>query len=307
MIKNEAEEIRRVLRYHLEVQDFDIIIVKDNNSYDNTFELIESLNDPRIILQSTAPAEGYNQEVSSTDMAFELFNTHKCDWVFPIDADEYWHSPAYGTVRDALTDLPVETDVVQTYQFDFRETSLDNPDEKDYLIRMRFALVNTWTNKIVMHNLGNRLKKVLFGNHFCLLEDGAQPKTIGASHLALVRFHYPYVSFRETIRRILNQVEGFIIRTNGEWLKGESGFGDHVFEFYSMIKNGTFKDYYKRNMFLTSDKVKRQLEDRSLTMREDMLSITLPPIEEEDEAELVKAKRRGKQALDRDRLWMDMV
>lgn len=35
-VRNQAARIGRVLRYHLEVQNFDLIMINDNGSYDGT-------------------------------------------------------------------------------------------------------------------------------------------------------------------------------------------------------------------------------------------------------------------------------
>ncbi|MBS1261386.1 MAG: hypothetical protein MAG453_00707 [Calditrichaeota bacterium] len=49
-VRNERRYIVTNLRYHLDTQGFDFILVIDNGSYDNTRELVAGMNDARVKL-----------------------------------------------------------------------------------------------------------------------------------------------------------------------------------------------------------------------------------------------------------------
>ncbi|MBL7192246.1 glycosyltransferase family 2 protein [bacterium] len=304
-VKNEVKKIEQCIRYHLEIGGFDHIIVTDNNSYDGTYEKLQSLDDPRVTVYCTQTGIGFNQEYASTDMALELFNKHGCEWVFPIDSDELWHSPAYGTVKNALANLPYEVDVLQTYQFDFIETALDEQNELNFVRRMKYARVNNLVNKVVLHNLGGKLEQLYFGNHGLGLKGGESFRQAHASHLALVKYHYPNPGKAEMIRRILNQVEGFVIRTGGEWLRNHQGVGIHIHNFYNMLRNGTFDKHYRGNFYLSAVDVKRSIEAGEVMYLEDMMDFFPKNTTSEDFVLNIPPLREKISDLDLSILWLE--
>ena len=303
-VKNEVKKIEQCIRYHLEIGEFDHIIVTDNNSYDGTYEKLKQISDPRLTVYATEAGIGFNQEYAGTDMALELFNKHGCEWVFPIDSDELWHSPAYGTIKNALANLPYDVDVLQTYQFDFIETALDNAAERNFTRRMKYARVNNLVNKVVLHNLGGKLEQLYFGNHGLGLKGGKPFKQAHASHLALVKYHYPNPGKSEMIRRILNQVEGFIIRTGGDWLINHQGVGHHIHKFYQMIRNGTFDNYYRREFYLDAHELKTLLETGEVMYLEDMSDFFKEETGSEDFELEIPPNREKPPGMEESMLWL---
>ncbi|GAB6057149.1 hypothetical protein [Desulfonatronum parangueonense] len=49
----------------------------------------------------------------------------KCDFVLPIDADEFWYSETCPSVRDSLELLPKERSMLVTVAYDFFLTERD--------------------------------------------------------------------------------------------------------------------------------------------------------------------------------------
>ncbi len=273
-VKNEEQTVCQVLRHHLDVEGFDIIIVIDNGSSDNTLRKVQNFKDSRVQLVSTTADSGFQHHIYCTMAANQLFSDFKCDWVFPIDADEYWHSRRWGTVRRALRqismiekNIPASYFTLLTSEYRFEESSKDNAHEYNFICRLQHCR-QTQQKKVVMYRLRDQLHTVDYGCHSVSLKVANQKKTLfEIDPFELARFHYPQINKKDLICRTLNKVEGYLISTRGKWLEGNSAhnnLGLHVWNYYQMIKQGKFDSYYYENQFLTEDKINQGHKDGSV-------------------------------------------
>lgn len=274
LAKNEAENICRVIKYHLDIQEIDLILLVDNGSTDDTVKKVKSLKAPRIIIRRTEANTGYRQDVFSIKAANELFDIHKCDWVLPIDADEYWHSIHYGTVRKALQSISVPLHGIYTYEYRFFESCKDKKGETLFLKRLLHARV-TGSKKVLINNIASDNFELAFGNHDFYLAGGEQQVCFVMEPSDLVRFHYPHISKKDLINRTLNQVEGFLVFSKGTWLDPnlKSRLGGHVWQRYHQIREGTFDEDYYKKLFLSEETIEKGLKDGSIHYIDEMLKI----------------------------------
>ncbi len=257
VVKNEADVIEQVVRYHLDDQEFDMLLVVDNGSTDRTWKILQSINDRRLLLFQTSWKDGFVQDEATTEGSNLLFEKHGCDWVLPIDADEYWVSEQFGTVREAISHLLPDFTVYNTFAYDFMITELDDPEEPDFRKRMRYARLHP-TPKAVLHNLGGNIKYIMIGSHLIYLHDESKRREIGVKPEVLCRYHYRYLSKKQVMRKILYKAEGYIIRTKGQWLydSREGLHGRHVRDHYFAIREGNIDKWYQ-NLVKSEDTIKK--------------------------------------------------
>lgn len=99
--KNQGHRILSNVIYHLDVAKFDQLIVVDNDSFDNSLEMLKALNHPRLEVISTG-RQPFHKGKFIRDAALRLVEKHNIDWVFPIDADYLWVAvePQWGILED---------------------------------------------------------------------------------------------------------------------------------------------------------------------------------------------------------------
>ncbi|MBD3167513.1 glycosyltransferase [bacterium] len=260
--KDEADGIVPNLLYHLELQGFDKIVVIENGSHDRTWEVLRTLNDPRVILHRVPFQEGYVQEKAATEGALELFHKHNFDWVLSIDADEFWVSEQTGSVRNALERIKPEHNCFQTKAYDFVFTERDGPADAHFTRRMQYAVLFP-KPKEVLYRAGDHLQSWGLGSHEASF-DPPGAKHVAAIHPShLCRYHYRYISREQILRKVLDQVEGFILLTGGRWLYENDGLGAHILDMYKIIKEDRFNDWFASRI-LSEEAVRTRLKKGSL-------------------------------------------
>ena len=104
-VKNEGDIIEAFVRHHAHY--FDKLLILDDGSTDNTYEILVSLQSERLpVVLLREPSIGYDQSRYMTrllEIAVERFGA---DWVAPLDADEFVEPPCGLTLHDLLTDRP---------------------------------------------------------------------------------------------------------------------------------------------------------------------------------------------------------
>ena len=119
MIKDEDDIIYENLVWHFCV-GFRKFVIVDNNSTDNTRLLVDRFKrevvGKAIVVVIDDPIVEYTQSRKTTGaMLFTHSVWPEVDWVFPVDADEFW----YPNVRlqSILNKIPSKTDVILTMQY----------------------------------------------------------------------------------------------------------------------------------------------------------------------------------------------
>lgn len=128
MVKDEADIIRSTIEHLL--PQVDHVIVADNNSTDDTRDILETL--PIEIVDDPDPA--YWQATKMTQLAHQAIR-QGADWVIPFDADELW-SGEHESMRDVLMNTLSAT--VLAIPYNFMACTADNPDELDPVRRMNY-------------------------------------------------------------------------------------------------------------------------------------------------------------------------
>lgn len=107
LVKDECDVIETTVRHLLKQVDY--LIVMDNDSSDDTGELLLSLRagiggSGRRMMVVHDPGVAYLQSDKTTRLA-EIAAQLGHDWVVPVDADEIWYSP-FGRLGSVLDGLP---------------------------------------------------------------------------------------------------------------------------------------------------------------------------------------------------------
>ncbi len=264
VVKNEERLIQANLQYHLQVHGFDRIMVIDNGSYDDTLKRVAALNDERIIISRMPAGKGFMQSAAMTIGAMHLFKQEKCDWVVPWDGDEFWVSEEHGSLRKVLRAQDGrELDTLATQGWVFHPTDLDDEDQPDPFLRLRYASPEN-LSRVLLHRLGKRLYELPVGMHYAVLKDKQEPRQRELHRATLARFHYRYLDAAFFRDRVMNQAEGNIIRHGEKWLGGKSGYAPRILNWYRHIRKGRFEEVFRRRFYLDKDTVGQQLADQKL-------------------------------------------
>lgn len=83
-IKSQVESILK------QIGLFDEVIVSDDSSEDSTLEILQSINDKRIIILNHAPSVGLKKHQYATRNFENALNNAKGDYIFLADQDDVW-------------------------------------------------------------------------------------------------------------------------------------------------------------------------------------------------------------------------
>lgn len=127
MVKDEEDIIYENLVWHFCV-GFRKFVIVDNNSTDKTRELIEKFKSQTdgkalVIIIEDPILEYIQSAVTSGAMYFAKSIWPKTEWVFPVDADEFWYPSV--KLSDVLKSVPANQDAILTLQYNhfFTETA----------------------------------------------------------------------------------------------------------------------------------------------------------------------------------------
>lgn len=159
MVRNEEDIIESVVRHML--TQVDRVIVADNLSSDSTREILESIQDDRLLVVDDNE-EAYYQSKKMTALAHRAEELG-ADWVVPLDADEIWHSH-FGTLKEVLEEVPERIAMVQVKLYNHIATVEDDPSEKDPFRRLGWRFVEPGAlDKVACRTASNLV--IEQGNH----------------------------------------------------------------------------------------------------------------------------------------------
>ncbi len=98
-VRNEVTVLPINVAYH-RAQGIDEFWIVDNGSEDGTVEVLRALSQRHDWINWASDPGPFDQSTMVTGLAKDAFE-HGADWVIPIDADEFWSTPA-GSLRDLL-------------------------------------------------------------------------------------------------------------------------------------------------------------------------------------------------------------
>lgn len=113
-VRDEDDIIADFLDYHL-TQGFAPILVHDTGSTDATLPILGGYGPP--VEVSRSREDGFDQSRLVTRLAHQAYTTHRADWIFPIDADEFVWSDR--PVCDLLAAVPADHQVLSLPRSNF--------------------------------------------------------------------------------------------------------------------------------------------------------------------------------------------
>lgn len=117
LIRNEEDIIRENILYHLN-QGVDFIIAMDNNSTDDTIEILRGFESKGLLQLIHQKEDNYAQCQWVTEMARNAYRQYQADWVINSDADEFWW-PVQGDLKTTLSNVHDDVAVLEITRFDF--------------------------------------------------------------------------------------------------------------------------------------------------------------------------------------------
>lgn len=232
LVKDEQDIIEHTIR-HLLTQ-VDRVIVSDNMSTDDTWEIIRQLRDEygRAVTVRRDYEPGYYQSKKTTALAKEALHMGY-RWVVPCDADEYWYSP-HGRIGDVLAELPDHILFCRAALYNHVATSEDDPevecpfDRQGWRIRQEGALAKVACRTSESLYIG-------MGNHDA--STTGRVRSIGHHTIddVLVIRHFPWRTRGQYINKVANGARAYQAAPNisdefGQHWKEHGLPGDEGFE-----------------------------------------------------------------------------
>lgn len=158
MMRNEAETARHVIE-HLLDQGIDTILVADNNSTDETMDVLATFDKAQVHV-AVDPSMAYEQSVKMTVLS-EIARRSGADWIVPFDADELWFADGGRTVGEMLR--ACDADVVRAQLHNVFPGVDDDATELDPFLRLHridtepaeFSKVAFRSQRLVRLDMGN--------------------------------------------------------------------------------------------------------------------------------------------------------
>ena len=137
-VKNEIDIIETFVRHH--IQYFDKLIILDDGSADDTYDVLKSLRAaglPLVLLRE--PVVGYEQSRYMTLLLRMAVYQFGADWVAPLDADEFLEVPGEMTLAEILASQEPSLIALPWSNFIWKP-EYDRSLEINPVLRMRFRL-----------------------------------------------------------------------------------------------------------------------------------------------------------------------
>ncbi len=198
LVRDEEDIIKENIEYHLS-QGVDYFIVTDNNSVDNTVEVLKDFEKQGILELIHEKEDDYSQCKWVTRMARMAKLKYNADWVINSDADEFWFSES-KRLKDCFYGIPENIDKVRVRRHNFVY-------QKDYF--KKNSILNMQYRQIVSTNsLGKILPPkvahrgscevcVMQGNHKV---EGLNKEMLESEDVEI--FHYPLRNKKHFINKI---------------------------------------------------------------------------------------------------------
>src|SRR5437588_8495022 len=113
LARDEADLIDAQVSFHLNA-GVDFVIATDNNSRDETTEILERYARAGLLHLIHEPTEGLRQGEWVTRMARLAASEFGADWVINSDADEFWW-PRGSSLKDVLEAVPERYGIVEAF------------------------------------------------------------------------------------------------------------------------------------------------------------------------------------------------
>lgn len=233
MVKDEADVIGGMLT-HL-ADEVDGIIVADNQSTDETRDILNALNLSSKLVVLDDPDPAYNQSAKMSHLARIAGNDCGADWIVPIDADEIWfdHTDRLSVVLERATDATV----AQAALFNHFATALDDEGDPFDTIQWRQPdpaplpkVAFRYHPDAIVHQ----------GNHGVTL-----PESIPAHDATFEVRHFPYRSAEQMVRKARNGAAAYkatdLPETQGAHWRG---YGEIIERYGPEALHDVFREHF---------------------------------------------------------------
>nr|NQU91219.1 glycosyltransferase family 2 protein [Bacteroidota bacterium] len=249
LVRDEADIIRENILFHLN-QGIDFIIATDNNSVDDTAEILRDFQKRGVLHYIFENEDDYSQSEWVTRMARMAINQYCADWVINADADEYWW-PVRGNLKQTLEVIQDNINILQFERADFVPVEDENRPVFERMIYKRRESFNHLGRQLMPKVCHRALKDVIVGqgNHTILSPAGIPVTKSGVVEI----FHFPMRSYAQFENKI--KLGGAAYERN---MKVNPKAGGGWRWLYERYKEGTLPQYYASKI-ITPDEVERML------------------------------------------------
>jgi len=258
LARDEADVIDSQIAFHLNA-GADFVVATDNNSRDETTEILEGYARDGVLHLIREPAEGLRQGEWVTRMARLAATEFAADWVINSDADEFWW-PRGGSLKEVLGAVPEQYGIVQAFWRSFvPRPDDDSPFAERMTARLsQRAPINDPTSFYrpvvkVAHRADPHVN-VARGNH-ALGDSGFVPLTTWNPIEVL---HFPLRSRAQWARKVELQGEAFTKHIE------RSGTGYHL-KGYDALQTGRIDEQYAA-LVVDDDALDRGIGDGTLVV-----------------------------------------
>jgi hypothetical protein len=248
LVRDNEDILKENLDFHF-AQGIDFIIVTDNNSIDNTPEILRNYAAGGRLRVIHEPSDDYSQHRWVTRMARMAASEYEADWVINNDADEFWW-PKMGSLKEAFTKLPKEVNAINVQRLNYppveekkgNNLSAGAPFWQWMVIR-DVASKNSLGMPLppkMAHRADPQIE-VATGNHSVEFPAGRPVQTNGAEPIVI--FHFPLRSYSQFENKI--KLGGAAFERNQELPKN---VGTTWRELYVEYQKGSLRKRYDKEL-----------------------------------------------------------
>lgn len=256
-VKNEKDIIESFCRYTLQICDG--LLIRDDNSADNTKEIINQLIKEGLqIVLCEKPASGGSefsqyQSVLNTFIR-QAFEEYGADWVLPLDADEFPFCPDFSNPRDELEKLDESVE----YRLYTRTYILEKPVTQNTVFLpyqfqtfLRYPKEKQMTKTLLSRKLYLEYNAQLpAGHHHLVYNCETLPEIVFWDRLFVA--HFPFRSAGQMLAKVilgeLNYKASFDRKNQGlHWnlmynsIKESQAVDDGLIRRFSLMYSGIFE------------------------------------------------------------------
>lgn len=202
LVRDEEDIIGENIEFHI-LQGVDFFLVMDNNSIDNTKNILKKYEESGILKYYYKDDDVFKQEEWVTFMSREAFSLYGADWIINNDADEFWFPKYHKSLKNIFEGLGKNKNLLIAERSNF--VLLKEETDKKFYSSMLYKETFSINDK------GKRLSpkiaykasleiSVSHGNHG--IESGLK-KILPVSDLIEI-LHFPIRHKRQYERKIIN-------------------------------------------------------------------------------------------------------
>jgi len=252
LVRNEEDVLAENIEYHLS-QGVDFIIATNNRSTDSTEEILKNYESKGVLHYLSQDGDTHSQGRWVTEMARLAAKEFAADWIINNDADEFWWPTNHSSLKQALSAISGEYNIVEATRknFAFLNTDSGNSFYQEMIYRDKEsfnALGRPLPPKQAHVSCDNII--VAEGNHS--VQGIVQPH-INKDIIEI--FHFPIRSPVQFTRKILNG--GAALARNTELANNIGSTWRSLYK--QLLESGDLNNYLDSQAFDT-EKLQNQLE-----------------------------------------------